>query len=45
MIWLLLISGNYESVKSILRRYSKRWQVDFKKQPLLSQLQDTPADD
>ena len=41
-----LISGNYESVSSLLRRYSRRWQVDLEEQPpLFSHLQDIASDD
>ena len=42
----ILISGNYDSASSLLRRYSKRWQVDLEEQPtLFSHLQDTTRDD
>ena len=41
-----LISGDYESVRSLLRRCSKRWQVDLEEHPpLFSHLQDSASDD
>ena len=41
-----LIRGNYESVRSLLRRYSERWKTDLTDRPtLFSHLKDTAGDD
>ena len=41
-----LIRGDYESVRSLLRRCSKRWQVDLEENPpLFAHLQDIANDD
>ena len=40
-----LIKGDYESVRSLLRRYSKQWETDLTERPtLFSHLEDTASD-